>query len=119
MNESLSSCRSVRHVRALTIAAVGILAFVGMFGFANAYLTPLSDQALSLVMVSFNSWCGYGWPSAWLTVQRGYDQHIVAVSISSWLHCFESVAACGATATVLAAVCSLFFPTPKSNDRNA
>ena len=94
--------RAERHLWTLTVLCV-VPAFAAVFSFANWYLTPFADQVLSWHWLSFNSWCDYGWPSPWLTIQRGYDQRIVAVTVSSWFHCFESIIACGAVAAALVA----------------
>jgi hypothetical protein len=120
MNESFPSHRTKRSINPFIFGVVFILAFGTIFSVANSSLS----SPISIVVVSFNSWCDYGWPSSWLTIQRGHDQHIVAVTITSWFGCLKSVIACGVIATALVAVLSLvfrrfLFQTANSNDRKA
>ena len=114
MNESFPRRGTDRHVRILTFAIVIVLTFLGVFSIANSSLS-----APNIVMASFNSWSGYGWPSSWLTIQRGHDQRIVAMTITSWPRCLASVAACGAIALALVTVASLVFGALLSHSSNS
>jgi hypothetical protein len=104
----------------MTFAVVIVLTFVGVFSVANSSLSSPS----SIVIVSFNNWCDHGWPSSWLTIHRGHDHRIVAVTITSWLRCLGSVAACSVIALAFVTVASLtlrtlLFRPADSNVRNA